>query len=138
MKISELKSPYKEMALANQKLRGNELDKDRGLRNWFVWGRTKEGWDFWNEVEEGRLPELTPAIKANYPDIFPVAESPVNYARNMAQKQMESKSEGKKVKEESYTIADVEKAFKHCYQTGKVHPGNNMNKDWEAYKKTLI
>lgn len=75
MKISELKEPYRSMALANQKLQGNEPDESIQLGQKFKnfdWSKTKEGPDFWWEVNFTSSSELTPEIKANYPDIFPV------------------------------------------------------------------
>ncbi len=81
MKISELRSPYKEMALANQVLQGNvedeskdieENDKDTGG---FDWESTNEGDDFWIDVSDGKLPELTALIRYHYPQIFGKQES---------------------------------------------------------------
>lgn len=76
MLIKDLQEPYKAMALANQKLQGNEPNEDKWSgapksAGGFNFIDTIEGIDFWWAVEEGKLPEITPAIKAHYPDIFP-------------------------------------------------------------------
>ncbi len=76
MKISELPEPYRSMALANQKLQGNEPNEEKDLGNHgkktggFNWSETKEGIKFWDDVWYGKSPELTPEIKKNYPEIF--------------------------------------------------------------------
>tara|TARA_X000000368_G_scaffold101260_1_gene78093 strand:- start:1562 stop:1810 length:249 start_codon:yes stop_codon:yes gene_type:complete len=73
--IKELKSPYKEIALANQIKQGNkpndELMLGEGVENGgFKWSKSNEGYDFWFDIFYGRYPELTDEIKDNYPDIF--------------------------------------------------------------------
>ena len=78
MKIKDLQHPYKEMALINQERQGNERDENADLDVWcgrmvptsFAWDDTKEGYDFWSDVYYGKHPEITPEIKANYPEVF--------------------------------------------------------------------
>lgn len=124
MKISELKEPYRSMALANQKLQGNEPDesKDLWLNNrdegGFTWLDTPEciiQRDFWTMVEHGNYPKLTTAIKANYPDIFPVENTNVlvepqslTKGEQLASAWPEYFSEGKDVKEESQLVKLLE------------------------------
>tara|TARA_B000000475_G_scaffold254809_1_gene234048 strand:- start:96 stop:344 length:249 start_codon:yes stop_codon:yes gene_type:complete len=73
--IKELKSPYKEISLANQIKQGNkpndELMLGESVENGgFKWSESNEGYDFWFDIFYGRYPELTDEIKDNYPDIF--------------------------------------------------------------------
>lgn len=75
MKIKDLQHPYKEMALINQERQGNERDEEKELNTYFVeggffWSKTTEGAFFWINVNKGESPEITPEIKANYPEVF--------------------------------------------------------------------
>lgn len=73
--IKEIKSPYKEIALANQVKQGNKPNVDlmlgQGVQDGgFKWSETDEGYKFWFDIFYGDYPDLTDNIKDNYPDIF--------------------------------------------------------------------
>jgi hypothetical protein len=75
MKIKDLKSPYKEMALANQVKQGNEENEHKNLTaaatfGGFWWDNAIEDNLWWEDVDRGESPEITDEIKANYPEIF--------------------------------------------------------------------
>jgi hypothetical protein len=52
MKISELKSPYKELAELRRSL---EIDI---LHNAIVWNKTPEGYEFWKSIYNGGHPQI--------------------------------------------------------------------------------
>ena len=54
MVISELKSPYKELA----ELRRNNRYSIESLIDAFTWGETPEGYNFWDDVDEGHYPPI--------------------------------------------------------------------------------
>ena len=54
MKISELKSPYKELA----ELRRKNKDSFDNLIEAFGWEKTPEGHDFWSSVDDGEHPPI--------------------------------------------------------------------------------
>ena len=73
--IKEIKSPYKEIALANQVKQGNKPNVDlmlgQGVQDGgFKWSETDEGYKFWFDIFYSDYPDITDNIKDNYPDIF--------------------------------------------------------------------
>jgi len=53
MKIKDLPKDLKKLALDNQYKQRNICDRNEFLRMAFLWDRTPEGHDFWNQVDSG-------------------------------------------------------------------------------------
>jgi hypothetical protein len=53
MKIKDLPQEIKELALKRQVEQGNEADENFYLHEAFTWGKTNEGFVFWEDIETG-------------------------------------------------------------------------------------
>lgn len=58
MRINELTSPYRELAEKRMGERIGFVHTTCDLTAAFNWGNTKEGGDFWDDVNEGNTPEI--------------------------------------------------------------------------------
>lgn len=70
MKIKDLKEPYRSMALIEQEVQRYDRNEEEYLGIDFIWGESKIGFPFWNNVDNGYYPEITPEIKLKFPTIF--------------------------------------------------------------------
>lgn len=79
MKIRNLKEPYKEMALIEQERAGNERDENKLLIDGenegnFYWSDSLVGSAFWEKIDKGNYPTITPELKGKYPSAFKPAK----------------------------------------------------------------
>lgn len=58
MKIKDLPKDLKKLALDNQYKQHGSYDKNERLNEAFNWQETPEGWVFWYDVFEGKIPKI--------------------------------------------------------------------------------
>lgn len=68
MLIKDLPEDIKQLALLRQTEYGNySNDENQDVSNSFVWNKTEEGGDYWNEIENGNF-TIIPGKGVGYDD----------------------------------------------------------------------
>ena len=110
------------------------LAENRGVYSYYILEQVMEEYEsqFKMAVPIPAPQPLKEGEQEKYPVQYCEGEDDIAFDFHEANSQ--APKEGEKESDRKW-LNLVETAFKHPYKAGRVHPGNNMNKDWEQFKK---